>query len=127
LNKDWNWGYTLEPGTICQQLDFTFPPLINSGLGLIHKDSVRFDWAEEFLGLPGILSHPHRIEQTLIALCSARFGFQMLPPEYDVHVGAINPNTPSRHYTGPIRHLMYGEGMRRLVKAGFLRSISRHK
>lgn len=28
-----------------------------------------------------------------------------------------------RHYTGPIRHLMFSEGMRRLVKSGFLKSL----
>jgi hypothetical protein len=43
----------------------------------------------------------------------------MLPPEYDVRLDAPMPGAPSRHYTGPIRHLMYREGMSRLVKNGF--------
>ncbi len=113
LNKDWRDGYTIDPAGRC-------PPLINSGLGLIHKNSLRLEWIEEFLALPGILSHPHQIEQTLIALCSARHGFTMLPAEYDVHPGPRNPASPSRHYAGPMRPLMYREGIRELVEKGFL-------
>lgn len=120
LNKDWGPGYTIEPDVLQSLVDFKFPPFINSGLGLIHRGSIRFDWVEEFLALPGILSHPHQIEQTIIALCSARYGFEMLPQEYDVRLDKAAPGAPSRHYTGPIRHLMYSEGMRQLAKTGFL-------
>jgi hypothetical protein len=119
LNQDWRYGYSIDHEQV--PLDFSLPPLINSGLGLIHRASIRYDWLEEFLALPGILSHPHRIEQTLFALCCARFGFTMLPSEYDVHDGPARPAIPCRHYTGPIRHLLYGEGIRRLVRTGFLR------
>lgn len=122
LNRDWRYGYSIDLEKVV--LDFQLPPKINSGLGLIHRSSIRYDWMEEFLTLPDILSHPHRIEQTLFALCSARFGFEMLPPEYDVHTGNVNPGVPCRHYTGPIRHLMYGEGIRRLVQEGFLQPAS---
>lgn len=119
LNQDWRYGYSIDLDSV--ELDFDLPSRINSGLGLIHRASIRYDWIEDFLDLPDILSHPHRIEQTLFALCSARFGFDMLPAEYDVHTGPMNPRVPCRHYTGPIRHLMYGEGVRRLVREGFLR------
>ena len=115
LNKDWRDGYTIDPAGRC-------PPLINSGLGLIHKNSLRLEWIEEFLALPGILSHPHQIEQTLIALCSARHGFQMLPAEYDVHPGPRKISAPSRHYAGPMRPLMYSEGIRELMKNGVLQA-----
>ena len=81
LNKDWRDGYTIDLAATRPLLDFDCPPLINSGLGLIHKSSLRLDWMEEFLALPGILSHTHQIEQTLTALCSAKFGFQMLPAD----------------------------------------------
>ncbi len=120
LNKDWRDGYTIDLAATRPLLDFDCPPLINSGLGLIHKNSLRLEWIEEFLALPGVLSHPHQIEQTLIALCSARFGFEMLPAEYDVHLGPRHPRAPSRHYAGPMRPLMYGEGVHELVKKGFL-------
>ena len=118
LNRDWRDGYTIDIPTVAPLLDFTLPPLINSGLGLLHRASLRYDWMEEFLALPDILSHHHKIEQTLFALCCSRFGYEMLPAEYDVHTGPRAPGVPSRHYTGPIRHLMYGEGVRDLVRAG---------
>lgn len=123
LNQDWRYGYTIGPETIAG-LAFHLPPLINSGLGLIHRESIRFDWIEEFLGLPDILSHPHQIEQTLIALCSARFGFAMLPPDYDVHTGPMRAGDPCRHYAGPTRPLLYREGMRTLCECGFLKASS---
>lgn len=122
LNRDWRAGYTLDPAAIPSALNFKLPELINSGLGLIHKESIRYEWIEEFLTLPGILSHPHQIEQTLIALCSAKFGFTMLPAEYDIHLGPRRPGVPCRHYTGPIRHLMYSEGVRALAADGILDS-----
>lgn len=93
----------------------------NSGLGLIHKQSLRLDWLEEFLALPGVLGHFWRIEQTLFALCSSRFGTELLPPEYDVHLTGSVGNSPARHYVGAIRLLLYREGIRKLVRAGFLK------
>ena len=93
----------------------------NSGLGMIHRDSLRLDWVEEFLGLPNVRSHWWRIEQTLYALCSSRFGCQLLPPEYDVFLNGPLNDRPSRHYVGAVRHLMYTQGMRKLVAAGMLR------
>jgi len=125
LNKDWRHGYSIEMEDVRALLDFTFPPLINAGLGLLHRGSVRFDWVEEFLVLPGIMSQSHQIEQTLTALCSARFGYRMLPEEYDVYIGPRRLGQPSRHYTGPIRHMMYDEGIRELVRNGFLEALGR--
>ncbi len=124
LNLDWKNGYTIDPAELAGRLGFSCPPRINSGLGLIHRGSIRLDWVEEFLALPGIDGHSHQIEQTLIALCSAKYGFQMLPPEYDVRLDQIAPGAPSRHYTGPIRHLMYREGVQRLLTCGFLTALS---
>ena len=122
LNRDWQYGYSINVEETGELLDFEVPSLINSGLGLIHRDSIRFDLVEEFLQLPGILSHHHRIEQTLIALCSARYGFEFLPEEYDVHLGPFNSDHPCRHFTGPIRHRMYSEGIPRLIRQGILKN-----
>lgn len=121
LNKDWTNGYTVTPDQLQEHLDFRWPHLINSGLGLIHEGVVRPELCEHFLSLPGVLGHHHRIEQTLIALCCARDGFEFLPEEYDVLNQRELPSTPSRHYTGPIRQRMYREGMARLISQGLLR------
>jgi hypothetical protein len=119
LNRDWGYAYSIDFDSVAVRLPFNLLRPINSGLGLVHKSVLRLDWIEEFLGLPNILSHNHRIEQTLIALCCCRYGFEFLPVEYDVHLGGFNSRHPCRHYTGPIRHRMYSEGIPYLRKRGF--------
>jgi len=118
LNKDWQFGYTLKPSSIQQMLGYEFQSHINSGLGLIQKTSVDLQAIEDLLAIPGVIGHHHRIEQTLIALYSCRFGFEFLPSEYDVRVDNGVPRMPCVHYTGPIRHLLYREGIRELIRMG---------
>jgi hypothetical protein len=85
---------------------------------VVHKESVRADWLEEFLATPGMLDgHFWRIEQTMYALASCRFGVELLPAEYDVTLAEGVVDKPVRHYVGAIRHLMYGEGIRWLARA----------
>ena len=117
LNRDWAMGYSVEPETMRGSLDFPFQSHINSGLGLIHKASYDLGDFERWLEIPGILSHPHRIEQTLVALASSKFGHEFLPEEYDVRLKQTKPGEIVKHYTGPIRHLMYGEGLGRVPLA----------
>ena len=126
VNKDIASAYTVDPAEVKSRTGVNLIERFNSGLGLIHKASHRLEWIEEFLGLPGILDgHFWRIEQTVQALCSSRYGVELLPKSYDIRLtGAIN-NSPSRHYVGAIRHLMYREGMRRLVRQGFLENDGR--
>jgi hypothetical protein len=124
VNGDTASSYTVDLDVVKAQYGFDLLNRFNSGLGLIHKTSLNLDWIEDFLTLPGIIGHFWRIEQTLYALCSSKFGVELLPPDYDVHLeGSIN-GAPSRHYVGAIRHLMYGEGMRKLVKQGFLKDLT---
>ena len=118
-------AYTVEPDVVRRHLGFDLQPMINSGLGLIHRDSVRWDWVEEFLALPGILDgHFWRIEQTIYALCSSRFGVDLLPDEYMLYLTRGIGDRPFRHYVGAIRHLMYREGIRHLSRSGLLRKNS---
>lgn len=125
LNADVASSYTVEPEVVKTHLGFDLAERVNSGLGLIHKRSLSFDWIEEFLGLPNIIGHFWRIEQTIYALCSSRFGVELLPPAYDVHLeGSIN-SSPCRHYVGKIRHLMYSEGIRYLVQNKFLKELQK--
>jgi hypothetical protein len=121
VNADVASAYTTDAATVRAHTGVELIDRFNSGLGLIHRDSLRLDWIEEFLGVPGILGHFWRIEQTLFALCSSRFGVELLPPEYDVYLAHGLGNRPSRHYVGAIRHLMYREGMPRLVRQGLLK------
>jgi hypothetical protein len=121
FNADCGDVYTVEPNAVRTRFGHELLPRINSGLGLVHRDSIRWDWTEEFLALPGILEgHFWRIEQTLFALCSSRYGVELLPDEYTLRLDANVGNRCFRHYNGAIRHLMYGEGIARLVKDSFL-------
>ena len=114
VNGDVATAYTVDPVDVQHKFGFQMIERFNSGLGLIHRDSIRLDWIEEFLELPSILSHVWRIEQTLFALCSCRFGVELLPPEYDVFLNGPLNGQPSRHYVGAVRHEMYREGIQRL-------------
>ena len=121
VNRDVDSAYTVDPAEVKSRTGVDLIKRFNSGLGLIHKESLRLDWIEEFLELPGILEgHFWRIEQTLQALCSSRFGVELLPEPYDIRLSDGINNPPCRHYVGAIRPLFYSEGIRRLLKNRFL-------
>jgi len=115
VNADIASGYTVDPVAAGARFRIDVPERFNSGLGMIHRDSLQLEWIEEFLDFPGILGHFWRIEQTLFALCSARFGIELLPREYRVSLARGTDKCVAKHYVGPVRHLMYGEGIRKLV------------
>jgi hypothetical protein len=121
VNGDVGSSYSVEPSVVAKHTGIEVIERFNSGLGLIHKASMGLGWIEEFLGVPGILDgHFWRIEQTVFALCSSRFGCELLPREYDVRLTGGKEGRPSRHYVGQIRSLMYGEGIRHLSRTGML-------
>jgi hypothetical protein len=123
VNGDVNSAYTVDPQVVAEKCHVEVIDRFNSGLGLIHKASLKLDWIEEFLALPDILGHFWRIEQTLYALFSSRYGVELLPDEYTVKLEKNLQGLPSRHYVGAIRPLMYGEGIRQLVRQGFLQAL----
>lgn len=121
FNRDVETSYSLDWMIVKERLGFDVTEEINSGFGVVHPDSMRLDWIEECLGLDGILDgHPWRIEQTLFALLSSRYGVELLPQDYQVYLTPGLGDRPFRHYVGAVRHLMYSEGMLRLVKQGLL-------
>jgi hypothetical protein len=124
VNADVATGYTVDPATAGARFGIKVPERFNSGLGVIHSDSLKLEWIEEFLGLPGILGHFWRIEQTLFALCSARWGVELLPGEYRVSLKAGIGGCVAKHYVGAVRHLMYGEGMAQLMRQQLLSTSS---
>jgi len=120
VNADIATAYNTTPALVENRFRHRLIERFNSGLGLIHKASMDWQWFEEYLSLPGIFEHHWRTEQTLYALASSRFGCDLLPNAYDVYRGARDKAKPVRHYVGEIRHLMYAEGMATLAKRGFL-------
>lgn len=123
FNADVESAYTVKPAAVQAAFGFALVERFNSGLGLAHRASLRLDWLEEFLALPGLAEgHFWRIEQTLYALLSSRYGVELLPEDYAVYLTRGLGRRPARHYVGRVRHLMYGEGMRALSRRGFLES-----
>jgi hypothetical protein len=121
FNGDCADVYTVEPEEVCARFGHQLLPRVNSGFGLVHRNSICWEWTEQFLALPGILDgHSWRIEQTLFALCSSRYGVELLPDEYTLRLEPGIGGRCFRHYNGAIRHLMYAEGIPRLLEQGFL-------
>lgn len=116
FNGDVSTAYAVDIPTI-EACGFKILPEINSGFGVVHSESMRLDWMEEFLEIPGIMEgHFWRIEQTLFALCGSRFGAKLLPEDYRVALHGRVRSKPFRHYVGAVRDQMYLEGMRKLRK-----------
>jgi len=116
FNADISSAYTVTPEVVGEKLGFGIMPRINSGLAIIHRQSFVLSDIEQYLSLPGIYSHFWRIEQTIYALLSSRFGAELLPQPYDVRLGSDKGLSVCRHYVGEIRHLLYGEGIRHLSR-----------
>lgn len=124
FNADANDVYTVDRDVARSLIGHELVPRFNSGFGLAHRHSLRPDWIEEFLSLPGMRTgHFWRIEQTLYALCSSRYGVELLPPEYTLSLDPGIDGRPFRHYVGGIRHLMYSEGMAHLSRRGLLSGV----
>jgi hypothetical protein len=122
FNADCESAYTVDAEAVRARLGYELLARVNSGFGIVHRDSIKLEWIEEFLALPGLTEgHFWRIEQTLYALCSSRYGAELPPQEYEVSLQAGVPPRIFRHYVGAIRHLMYEEGIAHLVQDGFLK------
>lgn len=123
VNADVATAYTVSPADVRERFGFDLVERFNSGLGLIHRASLNLDWMEAFLELPGALDHFWRIEQTMFALCSCRHGVELLPAEYRVSLQKGTEGCVEKHYVGAVRHLMYSEGMAKLVRLGLPRQF----
>ncbi len=119
-NADIATAYTVSLEDVRAHCGFLPVERYNSGLCVFHRDSLRLEWMEEFLALPGVLSHPWRIEQTLFALASSRFGVELLPDEYSVSLDRDLSGRPCKHYVGAIRDFFYVDGIARLRRQRFL-------
>jgi len=115
FNRDVATAYAVDEQVIIEA-GFAIHPEVNSGFGIVHKESMPLAWIEDFLSIPGILEgHFWRIEQTLYALCASRFGVELLPDDYRVFLEGNLEDRPFRHYVGAVRDRMYTEGVRRLA------------
>src|SRR5262245_57168963 len=75
FNADCDSAYTVDADAVRARLGHDLLARVNTGFGIVHHDSIKLEWIEEFLALPGLTEgHFWRIEQTLYALCSSRYG-----------------------------------------------------
>lgn len=97
------------------------PPRINSGLSLVARSSIDFPSIEEYLKNTRLAADTWVTEQTLHALCAARFGVELLPGSYRISDQAgIAADMVCKSYAGTARTLLCEEGMPALKSRGLL-------
>jgi len=92
---------------------------VNSGLCLLNRDSIDFEFMERCIQDPSLVNGKQwRVEQTLLALCASRAGAGgLLSDRYEVCLEANGqPDHITRHYVGMVRDRFYAEGIRMLKK-----------
>jgi hypothetical protein len=110
-------GSLLSEKDALDDLNVRLWPRVNSGLALITKEAVNFEFCDRVLGETSILKGDlKRVEQTLFALCASRHGKGgLLPKTYEVSPGKhAAEDCVARHYIGPVRDRFFSEGMKRL-------------
>ena len=82
-NRDVDSAYTVKPAAVAERLDsHSYPGSIRVWrFCSVHRCRTV---GSETLHLPDVIGYFWRIEQTLFALCSSRFGVELLPPDYNV-------------------------------------------
>jgi len=123
-NRDESYFYTLSLEELKHRFGFLPVSHINSGLSRLSRESIDFNAVETCLQDQDLFDDQWVTEQTLHALCSNPYPPELLPASYVV---STRPGLPTdlvcKHYPGAGRYLLYEEGMRYLVDAGFCRKL----
>ncbi|MEO6739647.1 MAG: hypothetical protein ABIP20_05305 [Chthoniobacteraceae bacterium] len=117
FNEDIAEGSLLPERDALEDLGVKLWPRVNSGLALITKEAIDYEFCDRALGETPILKgHLWRVEQTLFALCASRLGKGgLLPKTYEVSLGKhAAEDCVARHYVGAVRNRFFAEGMKRL-------------
>lgn len=120
-NSDLKYAYALPQERMNELAGSEVRPRLNSGVGVVWRESIDFAKVERWLEHSELAHTYGVVEQTLHALCSASFGFELLSDQYLV---SVTPGLPDglaiKHYPTSPRPLLYQEGMVHLVKTGVL-------
>jgi hypothetical protein len=123
-NKDIDYWYSLSLDEMESSFGIRPPPLINSGLNVVRRESIDIASIDRWLAHPKLFDDTWVAEQTLHALCSTVHGVELLPDTYCVSRSpGLSPDMICKHYPGFFRHLLYEEGMRHLIDTGFLNAL----
>lgn len=113
FNQDMQYAYSMDLDELEKELGVRPPPLINSGLSLVARESMNFEKIESWLENPKLFADKWVTEQTLHALNSTVYGVDLLPKQYFVSTKpGMPPDAICKHYPGFFRPLLYSEGMR---------------
>jgi hypothetical protein len=124
FNLDCGYWYSLSADDLAARFGVRPVERLNAGLSCIWRESVDFGFVERCLADPALRGGGWLTEQTVHALNSTRYGVAHLPDTY--HVGPGGPTVEGlvcKHYPGPVRRLLYEEGMRHLVAVDFLAGL----
>jgi len=123
-NEDSAYWYSMTLDELEAAFGIRPPPRINSGLALIRRESLDLPAVERWLENPKLFADAWVTEQTLHALSATVAGVELLPASYCVSTERGFPeDVICKHYPGYFRPLLYQEGMKRLVAAGFLSDL----
>lgn len=117
FNEDVQEASLITASEAREELNVKLWSRVNSGLCLIYKPAVDFDFCDRALAITSILrGHIWRVEQTLLALCASRNGKGgLLPNTYEVTLKKnASKDIVARHYVGAVRDRFYAEGLKRL-------------
>jgi hypothetical protein len=117
FNEDNEEASLLSEKDALEDLSVKLWPRVNSGIALITKEAIDFEFCDRVLGETSILKGQlWRVEQTLFAVCASRHGKGgLLPKTYEVSLNKhAAEDCIARHYVGPVRARFFGEGMKRL-------------
>ena len=117
FNEDHAESCLLAEKDAIEDLSVKLWPRVNTGIALIAKEAIDFEFCDRALGETSILKGDlRRVEQTLFAVCASRHGKGgLLPKTYEISLGRhAAEDCIARHYVGPVRDRFYGEGMKRL-------------
>jgi hypothetical protein len=127
-NKDCAYWYSLPLDDLEATFGIRPPPLVNSGLALVCRDSMDFYLMNQWLANPKLFADAWVTEQTLHALCSTIYGIELLPDSYCVATTpGLGPEMVCKHYPGFFRYYLYAEGMKHLLHTGFLEKLYAHQ
>ena len=117
FNEDVQEGSLITAAEAREELQVKLWARVNSGLCLMYRPAVDFDFCDRALATTSILRGPiWRVEQTLFAICASRHGLGgLLPKTYEVSLKRrVSPEAIARHYVGAVRDRFYAEGLKRL-------------
>jgi hypothetical protein len=126
FNKDANNGYGLTPDEAEKYCGVRPFELLNAGLCLICRESIRLDDLDRYLRALPPVSRTF-VDQLICGLIGASFPTEHLPETYRLSAesGLTVDGRPliARHYAGTTRRLLFTEGMPALVQRAFLEEL----